>query len=80
MQWLFDLVLNEIKDYYKFYNEVKGIEINELDRFFLKVKLIKEKKLNFRVIVNVITLDFVNDIFEEEEFEVLIFDVYFCII
>lgn len=79
MQWLPDPVLNETKDHYKSYNEVKGTETNESDRPSLKAKPIKEKKLNLRATVNVTTSNPVNDIFEEEEFEVPTPDAHLCI-
>ena len=46
MQWLPDPVLNETKEHYKSYNEVKGTETNESDRTTLKAKPTKEKGLN----------------------------------
>lgn len=42
MKWLLDLVLGELGEYYKVYEEVNGIEILENDCFFLK-ELIKKK-------------------------------------
>lgn len=54
MQWLLDPVLNETKDHYKSYNEVKGTETNESDISYLKAKPIKEKKLNHRTTANAI--------------------------
>lgn len=42
MKWLLDLVLGELGEYLKVYEEVNGIEILENDCFFLK-ELIKKK-------------------------------------
>lgn len=79
MQWLPDPVLNETKDHYKSYNEVKGTETNESDRPSLKAKPIKEKKLNLRATVNETQSNPANDIFEEEEFGVPTPNAHLCI-
>ena len=46
MQWLPDPVLNETREHYKSYSEVKGTDTNESDRPTLTAKPTKEKGLN----------------------------------
>jgi len=81
MQWLPDPVLNETKEHYKSYNEVKGTETNESDRPTLKAKPTKEKGLNLGTDaeLNVTQENLENDVHEEEEFGVPTPDAHLCI-
>ena len=80
MQWLPDPVLNETKEHYKSYNEVKGTETNESDRPTLKAKPMKEKGLNFgkNAELNVTQENPEIDV-HEEEFGVPAPDAHLCI-
>lgn len=81
MQWLPDPVLNETKEHYKSYNEVKGTETNDSDRPTLKEKPTKEKGLNLGTDaeLNVTPENLENDLHEEEEFGVPTPDAHLCI-